>query len=152
MAHQSKTFYQTWFFKRICCIIWFWCWYKLVIGWINPYCILRKKIQSVVSANTKPLQIDYKVSNVHICNKNIYFKTSLLLVKDINKEIILGIPFLALLYPFRVDEEGLKTVYKGQEICFKFISSLKMKELNILEDNEVNLIQKKKQHIKLISK
>lgn len=48
-----------------------------------------------------------------------------------NKEIILGTPFLALLYPFRVDEEGLKTVYKDQEICFKFISSLRMKELNV---------------------
>ena len=68
-----------------------------------------------------------------------------------NKEIILGTPLLALLYPFRVDEGGLKTVYKDQEICFKFIISLRMKELNVLE-NEVNLIQKKKQHIKFISK
>ena len=68
-----------------------------------------------------------------------------------NKEIILGTPFLALLYSFRVDEEGIKTVYKKQELCFKFISSLRIKELNILE-NEVNLIQKKKQQIKFISK
>ena len=68
-----------------------------------------------------------------------------------NKEIILGTPLLALLYPFRVDEGGLKTVYKDQEICFKFIISLRMKELNVLE-NEVNLIQKRKQQIKFISK
>ena len=68
-----------------------------------------------------------------------------------NKEIILGNPLLALLYPFRVDEGSLKTVYKDQEICFKFIISLRMKELNVLE-NEVNLIQKKKQQIKFISK
>ena len=69
-----------------------------------------------------------------------------------NKEIILGTPFLTLLYHFKVDNEGIKTVYKGQNICFKFISSLKIKELNILQDNEVNLIQKKKQHMKFISK
>ena len=69
-----------------------------------------------------------------------------------NKDIILGTPFLALLYPFKVDDEGIKTSYKGQSICFKFISSLKIKELNTLQENEVNLIQKKKQHIKHISK
>ena len=93
----------------------------------------------MVSANTQPLQIDYKFSNVNIC-----FKTCLLLVKDMNKEIILGTPFLALLYPFRIDEKWLK---KGQDITF-----LKMKEWNILENNEVNLIKKEKQHIKFLSK
>ena len=54
-----------------------------------------------------------------------------------NKEIILETPFLALLYPFRVDEEGIKIVYEKQELCFKFINSPRIKELNILE-NEVN--------------
>ena len=68
-----------------------------------------------------------------------------------NKEIILGTPFLSLLYPFRVDEEGIKTVLDQQEICFKFISSPKIKELNSL-DNQVNLIQKKKQQIKFLGK
>ena len=70
----------------------------------------EKTFQGAVNTNTKPLQIDYKVSNVHIYNKYICFNTTLLLLKDINKEIILGTPFLALLYPFRVDE-GLKRVY-----------------------------------------
>ena len=70
-----------------------------------PTVYFKKTLQGVVSANTQPLQIDYKISNVHICNKNICFKTSLLLVKDMNKEIILGTPFLALLYHFRVDGE-----------------------------------------------
>ena len=64
-----------------------------------------------------------------------------------NKDIILGTPFLALLYPFKVDDEGIKTSYKGQSICFKFISSLKIKELNTLQENEVNLIQKKKPYL-----
>ena len=68
-----------------------------------------------------------------------------------NKEIILAPLFLSLLYPFRVDEEGIKTVLDQQEICFKFISSPKIKELNIL-DNQVNLIQKKKQQIKFLRK
>ena len=66
--------------------------------WLIPIVCFEKTFQGVVSANTKPLQIDYKVLNVHICNMHICFKTSLLLVKDMNKEIILGTPFLTLLY------------------------------------------------------
>ena len=96
-----------------------------------------------MSANLKPLAIDYKISNVHICNQNVCYKTSLLFVKDKNKDIILETPFLTLLYSFKVNDEGIKSVYKRQNICFKFINSLKIKELNILQDNEVNLIQKK---------
>ena len=67
-------------------------------------------------------------------------------------EIILGTPLLALLYLFKIDSEGIKTVYKVQNICFKFTSPIQNKELNILQNEEVNLIQKKKQHIKFISK
>ena len=69
-----------------------------------------------------------------------------------HKEIILGIPFLAIFYPFKVDSEGIKTIYKGQNICFKFTNPIQTKELNALQNEEVNLIQKKKQHIKFISK
>ena len=49
-----------------------------------------------------------------------------------HKEIILGTPFLSLLYPFKVYSEGIKTVYKGKNICFKFTSHLQTKELNTL--------------------
>ena len=46
----------------------------------------------------------------------------------------------------------LKLFINEKNICFKFTNSLKIKELNILQDNEVNLIQKKNQHIKFIRK
>ena len=46
----------------------------------------------------------------------------------------------------------LKLFIKEKIICLKFTNSLKIKELNILQDNEVNLIQKKNQHIKFIRK
>ena len=58
--------------------------------------------------------------------------------------MILGTPFLSLLYPLSVDEEGIKTVYKNQEICFYFLNTPEIKELNSV-DKQVNLIQKKKQ-------
>jgi hypothetical protein len=46
------------------------------------------------------LHIDYKIPNAHICNDEICFKTTFILVKDITSRIILGNPFLALLDPF----------------------------------------------------
>ena len=111
----------------------------------------EKTYQGVVSANSKPLAI-IKFQMFIFTTKMFFYKTFFLLVRDMNKWIILGTPFLTLLYPFKVDDQGIKTIHKGQNICFKFINSLKMKELNILQDNEVNSIEKKKQHIKFISK
>ena len=72
----------------------------------------EQTLQTAVGANKHLLQIKYKISNVHVCNKNVCYKISLLLVKDMNKEIILGTPFLSLLYPFRVDAEGIKTIFE----------------------------------------
>ena len=45
---------------------------------------------------------------------------------------------------------GLR-LFENQEICFEFISPPRIKELNTLE-NQVNLIQKKKQQIKFLNK
>ena len=77
-----------------------------------PTGYFEQTLQTAVGANKQPLQIKYKISNVHVCNKNVCYKISLLLVKDMNKEIILGTPFLSLLYPFRVDAEGIKTIFE----------------------------------------
>lgn len=70
-------------------------------------------------------------------------------------EVVLGTPFLTLLCPFKVDRKGIKIKYNRQTICFEFVTSIQLKELNLLQDNEIqhlNLIQKKKQHIKFLSK
>ena len=68
-----------------------------------------------------------------------------------NKEMILGTPFLSLLYPLTVDKEGIKTIYENQEICFYFLNAPEIKELNSV-DNQINLIQKKKEQIKFLGK
>ena len=83
----------------------------------------EKTLQRVVGANKQALGVEFKVSNVHVCNKNVCYKISLILVKDMNKEMILGTPFLSLLYPLTVDKEGIKTIYENQEICFYFLKT-----------------------------
>ena len=89
-----------------------------------PSGYFEKTLQRVVGANKQALQVKYKVSNAHVCNKNICYKISLLLVKDMNKEMILGTPFLSLLYPLTVDKEGIKTIFEKQEIGFYFLNAL----------------------------
>ena len=49
--------------------------------------------------------------------------------------------FILIFYPFKVDDEEVKTIYKG-----------KTKGLNIFQNEKVNWIEKKKQHIKFINK
>ena len=49
--------------------------------------------------------------------------------------------FILIFYPFKVDDEEVKTIYKG-----------KTKVLNIFQNEKVNLIERKKQHIKFINK
>ena len=49
--------------------------------------------------------------------------------------------FILIFYPFKVDDEEVKTIYKG-----------KTKVLNIFQNEKVNWIEKKKQHIKFINK
>ena len=116
-----------------------------------PLEYFEKTLQRVVGANKQALGVEFKVSNVHVCNKNVCYKISLILVKDMNKEMILETHFLSLLYPLTVDEEGIKTVYENQEICFYFLNTPEIKDLNSV-DKQINLIQKKKQQIKFLGK
>ena len=49
--------------------------------------------------------------------------------------------FILIFYLFKVEDEEVKTIYKG-----------KTKLLNIFQNEKVNWIEKKKQHIKFINK
>ena len=49
------------------------------------------------------------------------FEIVFVLIKDLSSKIILGNPFMALLYPFLTTNEGIKTNVLGKDILFKFI-------------------------------
>jgi len=51
--------------------------------------------------------------------------------------MILGIPFLTLLYPFQIPEKGLITNTMDKEICFEFIKPLRSRELNLLKESSI---------------
>ena len=42
-------------------------------------------------------------------------------VKGLTSKVILGNPFMALIYPFRTSKEGISTEILGQRVLFKYI-------------------------------
>ena len=103
------------------------------------------------TASNVPLKVQYKIPQSHICKDGIYIKTSFLLVKNINHQIVLETHFLTQLYPFHIDSQGLQTTYKNQQILFEFIKGIEFKEINQLQDN-INILQQKQQEVKFLKK
>ena len=97
--------------------------------------------------------INYKIPNVQICNDGICFETVFVLIKDLSTIIILGNPFMALLYPFLTTDEGIKTNVLGKDILFKFILPPIPKEIyslnniSIIRDIDKERIDRKNRHL-----
>ena len=72
------------------------------------------------------------------------------------KPLILGTPFITLLYPFQINDEGVKTTILGNTIFFPFIYPLTKKEIHQVQSDSINkrinLIQRKQVHINYLSK
>ena len=78
----------------------------------------EKTLEKVTSANGSKMNIQYKLSSAKICKGKICYNTSFVLIKNMNACMILGTPFLTLLYPFHVTEKGLITNTMGKEYMF----------------------------------
>ena len=94
-----------------------------------PLKYYKKSSERLIQANGEKLIINYKIPNVHICNDGICFETVFVLIKNLSSKVILRNPFMALLYPFLMTDEGIKTNVLGKDILFKFISPLMSKEI-----------------------
>ena len=70
--------------------------------------------------------------------------------------LILGTPFIILLYHFQVNDEGVKTTILGNTIFFLFIYPLTKNEIRQVQSDSINkrnnLIQRKQAHINFLSK
>ena len=77
--------------------------------WLIPLKYYEKPSERLTQANGEKLIINYKIPNVHICNDEICFETFFVLIKNLYSKVILGNPFMALLYPFLTTNEGIKT-------------------------------------------
>ena len=61
----------------------------------------EKTEQELFATNKGKLDIEYKLQNGHhICQYNYCFRTQFMLVQNMTEHLILGTPFITLLYPF----------------------------------------------------
>jgi hypothetical protein len=73
------------------------------------------------------MHIKYEINNAHVCKDKVCFKTSFVLVKNLNDKMILGLPFIHLLYPFTTKEDGITTAPFGQPVKFNFLNKIEQK-------------------------
>ncbi|GAV89548.1 hypothetical protein CFOL_v3_32962 [Cephalotus follicularis] len=98
-------------------------------------------------------RVNFKVTDVHICNEGICIKQSFILVKDLDIGIILGQPFLEIIKPFKVKTKGITTKIFQQKILFAFNEKPITKDINLLKtislfkEHYVNLIKTKENHL-----
>lgn len=93
----------------------------------------EKTKEEFSSTSGSQLQIKYKLSNAKICNNNLCFRNTFILIKNLAKGIILGTPFLTQIYLFIVDSKGIHTILLGEAITFAFTTSPSLKEINTLK-------------------
>ena len=97
--------------------------------------------------------INYKIPSVHIRNDGVCFETVFVLIRDISSKIILGNPFMALLYPFLTTEEGIKINVLGNDILFKFIlppipkDIYSLNNISIIKEIDKEKIYRKNRHL-----
>ena len=97
-----------------------------------PSKYFRKTRERLTSASGGKMQIEFKIPKAHVCQDNTCFKTTFILVKNMTDRVILGNPFMCLLYTFITDSEGITTHHFGQLVKFKFLRSPEPKEISNL--------------------
>ena len=121
---------------------------------IIPSKYFKKTRERLTSASGGKMQIEFKIPKAHVCQDNTCFKTTFVLVKNMTDRVILGNPFMCLLYPFTTDSEGITTYPFGQPVKFKFLRSPEPREINSLQDLSIsetlNLIRAKARHIQYL--
>ena len=85
------------------------------------------------------MNIKYKLSKVYICQDNICFKSSFVLVKNMTDKVILGLPSIYLLYPFTTNTREVTTKSFGQQVTFKFLTKPETIELKRLKECSISI-------------
>jgi hypothetical protein len=67
-----------------------------------PRKYFEKSNQRLNSATGTKLQINYELNNVHVYQDGVYFHIPSVLVRNMSDKVILGIPFISMLYPFKL--------------------------------------------------
>ena len=105
---------------------------------IIPSRYFKKSKERLASASGGRMQIDYSIPQAEVCQGGISFMTKFVLVKNMTDRVILGNPFLCLLYPFTTDNEGITAHPFGQSVKFEFIRSPELWEVSSLQKASIS--------------
>ncbi|KAL4202081.1 hypothetical protein AMTRI_Chr02g219240 [Amborella trichopoda] len=116
-----------------------------------PIKYFDKTTQILNKADGSKLCIHYKLSNAAICNNGIRLELPFIMVKGLNQAVILGTPFISMLYPIVIDHTGLESTIEGIKVKFELIDKPRIKEINNVKQNiqnEKNFLYQLKAEIK----
>jgi hypothetical protein len=114
---------------------------------LTPSKYFEKSVEKLSSASGEKLMINFELNNVHVCQHNVCFHIPSVLLKNMTEKVILGIPFIAMLYPLTTDFDGVTTVKMGIPIKFPFASKY---EIDVCH-NFMNLIFAKNKHLDFLN-
>jgi hypothetical protein len=106
----------------------------------------EKSTERLTFASGVKLQINYELNNVHVCQNNVCFHIHYVLVKNMTDKVIIGIPFIFMLYPFTAELDGVSTVKIGVPVKFHFASRF---EIDVSK-RFLNLISAKTKHLNFL--
>ena len=101
-----------------------------------PSIYFEKTSERLSSASGSKLLIKYKLSKARICNQSYCFNTQFILVKNLSCSVILGTPFISMLYPLQVTERGISTNILGKDILFEFSYPIINRNINEIKENK----------------
>ena len=102
-----------------------------------PSKYFEKSKESLSSANGSKMNIKYEIPRAHICQSKVCYKTSFVLVKNLTDRLILGLPFITLIYHFLVNYDGIITCPFDEPVKFNFLSNPEIHTLKALQENSV---------------
>ena len=85
-------------------------------------------------ANGDRLKISNKLTKAYIHYNGINFRTPFFLTDKLSSKVVLGSPFLALLYPFSTTDNGICTNILETEVNFKFNLPPIPKDIHLLKE------------------
>ena len=104
----------------------------------------EKSTKRLNSTSRNCLHIKYELNNVHVCQNNVCFHIPTILVKNMFDKVILGLFFIAMLYPFSVDETDVSTIEMGINVKFHFASRFD------IDVSRLNMIFAKTKHLNFL--
>jgi hypothetical protein len=111
-----------------------------------PSKYFEKSTEKLSSASGNKMQINFELNNAHVCQHNACFHIPSVLIKGMTEQVILGIPFIAMIFPFSADFDGVSTVKIGIPIYFPFASRF---EIDVCH-RSMNMLSAKTKHLNFL--